>query len=126
MGGGADNELIYVNSLKMKLSVLFGVLQMFVGVCLKWSNAFHEKSLTDFICTFHGVKHGNLRIVCWLHVQRLFLCQLESVRLWFQGGASRNRAFHSPVRCHWHRLPSRCRRREGPIYFRFGPSLGRC
>merc|ERR1712032_537834 len=34
---------------KMKLSVLFGVLQMFVGVCLKWSNAFHEKNLTDFI-----------------------------------------------------------------------------
>jgi len=47
--GGADNELIYVNSMKMKLSVLFGVLQMFVGVCLKWSNAFHEKNLTDFI-----------------------------------------------------------------------------
>merc|ERR1712190_156320 len=47
--GGADNELIYVNSLKMKLSVLFGVLQMFVGVCLKWSNAFHEKNKIDFI-----------------------------------------------------------------------------
>merc|ERR1711870_38891 len=47
--GGADNELIYVNSLKMKLSVLFGVLQMFVGACLKCSNAFHEKNLTDFI-----------------------------------------------------------------------------
>eukprot|EP00420_Gonyaulax_spinifera_P031252 CAMPEP_0197872666 /NCGR_PEP_ID=MMETSP1439-20131203/2691_1 /TAXON_ID=66791 /ORGANISM="Gonyaulax spinifera, Strain CCMP409" /LENGTH=806 /DNA_ID=CAMNT_0043491671 /DNA_START=100 /DNA_END=2520 /DNA_ORIENTATION=+ len=47
---GAGNELLYVNSLKMKLSVLFGVLQMTVGVFLRWGNALHEKSLVDFIC----------------------------------------------------------------------------
>jgi V-type H+-transporting ATPase subunit a len=46
---GASNELLFVNSLKMKLSVLFGVLQMIVGVLLRWSNAFYEKNLTDFI-----------------------------------------------------------------------------
>jgi len=46
---GAANELLFVNSLKMKLSVLFGVLQMIVGVFLRWSNAFHERNLTDFI-----------------------------------------------------------------------------
>ncbi|CAE8611648.1 unnamed protein product [Polarella glacialis] len=46
---GSSNELLYVNSMKMKLSVLFGVLQMIVGVFLKWSNAFHSRNLTDFI-----------------------------------------------------------------------------
>lgn len=46
---GASNELLYVNSLKMKISVLFGVLQMIVGVLLRWSNAYHEKNLTDFL-----------------------------------------------------------------------------
>merc|ERR1712241_198210 len=46
---GASNELLYVNSLKMKLSVLFGVLQMIVGVLLKWSNALKENNITDFI-----------------------------------------------------------------------------
>mmetsp|Transcript_66010 Transcript_66010/g.148341 ORF Transcript_66010/g.148341 Transcript_66010/m.148341 type:complete len:811 (+) Transcript_66010:104-2536(+) len=45
----SSNELLFVNSLKMKLSVLFGVLQMVVGVLLRWSNAFYEKSLVDFI-----------------------------------------------------------------------------
>jgi V-type H+-transporting ATPase subunit a len=45
---GATNELLYVNSLKMKLSVLFGVLQMTVGVFLKWSNAIYERNFTDF------------------------------------------------------------------------------
>ncbi|CAE7666259.1 VHA-a3 [Symbiodinium sp. CCMP2592] len=47
---GASNELLYVNSLKMKLSVLFGVLQMTVGLILRWSNAFYEKNMTDFLC----------------------------------------------------------------------------
>jgi V-type H+-transporting ATPase subunit a len=47
---GADNELLFVNSMKMKLSVLVGVCQMFLGVCLRFSNAIHFKSFTDFFC----------------------------------------------------------------------------
>eukprot|EP00392_Amoebophrya_sp_AT5.2_P002221 g2226.t1 len=47
---GAQNELLFMNSLKMKMAVLFGVAQMLVGVCLKWSNAFYEKSVVDFVC----------------------------------------------------------------------------
>jgi V-type H+-transporting ATPase subunit a len=46
---GASNELLFVNSMKMKLSVLFGVLQMFVGVLLRWSNAFYRKNMVDFV-----------------------------------------------------------------------------
>jgi V-type H+-transporting ATPase subunit a len=46
---GASNELLFVNSMKMKLSVLFGVLQMTVGVLLKWSNAFYERNMVDFV-----------------------------------------------------------------------------
>lgn len=46
----ASNELLFVNSLKMKLSVLFGVLQMVVGVLLRWSNAFYEGNMVDFFC----------------------------------------------------------------------------
>merc|ERR1719487_42270 len=45
---GASNELLFVNSLKMKLSVLFGVAQMILGVFLRWSNAFFEKNMVDF------------------------------------------------------------------------------
>merc|ERR1719379_364906 len=40
----AQNELLYVNSLKMKLSVLFGVLQMLVGVLLRWGNAIFQRN----------------------------------------------------------------------------------
>lgn len=47
---GASNELLFVNSLKMKLSVLFGVLQMIVGVILRWSNAIHFRSTIDLVC----------------------------------------------------------------------------
>lgn len=46
---GASNELIFVNSLKMKISVLFGVFQMTVGVFLRFGNAIHERNWTDFI-----------------------------------------------------------------------------
>jgi V-type H+-transporting ATPase subunit a len=47
---GADNELLFVNSMKMKLSVLIGVCQMFLGVCLRFTNAVKFKSFTDFVC----------------------------------------------------------------------------
>ena len=34
----------------MKLSVLFGVLQMTLGVFIRWSNAFHSSNGVDFMC----------------------------------------------------------------------------
>ena len=35
----AHNELTYMNSLKMKISVILGVMQMSLGVCMKAFNA---------------------------------------------------------------------------------------
>lgn len=46
---GASNELLFVNSMKMKLSVLFGVVQMLVGVGLKFANSVFFKNKTDFV-----------------------------------------------------------------------------
>jgi len=46
---GASNELLFLNSMKMKLSVCFGVLQMIVGVLLRWGNAFYDKNTIDFV-----------------------------------------------------------------------------
>ncbi|KAF4691794.1 H(+)-transporting V0 sector ATPase subunit a [Perkinsus olseni] len=45
---GATNELVYVNSMKMKTSVLFGVVQMLLGIFLKFSNAIYDRSAVDF------------------------------------------------------------------------------
>jgi len=47
---GATNELMFMNSLKMKLSVLFGVIQMTLGVFLRFGNALYFKSKIDFFC----------------------------------------------------------------------------
>eukprot|EP00928_Gymnodinium_smaydae_P035398 TRINITY_DN2491_c0_g1_i1.p1 TRINITY_DN2491_c0_g1~~TRINITY_DN2491_c0_g1_i1.p1 ORF type:complete len:829 (+),score=209.94 TRINITY_DN2491_c0_g1_i1:162-2648(+) len=47
---GAQNELIYMNSMKMKLSVILGVAQMIVGLLLRFSNALYEKNMIDFWC----------------------------------------------------------------------------
>merc|ERR1712228_896838 len=71
--GGADNELIYVNSLKMKLSVLFGVLQMFVGVCLRWSNALiEERNMVDFFCECIPMMVFLLCFFAWMDVMILY------------------------------------------------------
>eukprot|EP00403_Amphidinium_massartii_P048627 CAMPEP_0178465122 /NCGR_PEP_ID=MMETSP0689_2-20121128/51194_1 /TAXON_ID=160604 /ORGANISM="Amphidinium massartii, Strain CS-259" /LENGTH=826 /DNA_ID=CAMNT_0020092043 /DNA_START=135 /DNA_END=2616 /DNA_ORIENTATION=+ len=47
---GATNELIYVNSMKMKVSVVVGVSQMLLGLFLRCMNTYHEKSAMDFMC----------------------------------------------------------------------------
>ena len=43
-----SNELAYLNSLKMKISVILGVLQMGMGVFMKALNAIYRKNSLDF------------------------------------------------------------------------------
>lgn len=69
---GASNELLYVNSLKMKLSVLFGVLQMIVGLLLRWSNALYERNLTDFIFECIPMMVFMLCFFGWMDVMILY------------------------------------------------------
>eukprot|EP00916_Digyalum_oweni_P004487 GHVL01007949.1.p1 GENE.GHVL01007949.1~~GHVL01007949.1.p1 ORF type:complete len:806 (-),score=110.82 GHVL01007949.1:812-3229(-) len=45
--------LIFVNSFKMKFSVLVGVAQMILGIFLKCTNALHYRNFTDFF--FEGI-----------------------------------------------------------------------
>jgi len=46
------NELLFFNSMKMKMSVILGIFQMTFGICLKGINAFYFKSRLDFFCEF--------------------------------------------------------------------------
>ena len=39
--GMTENRLTFVNNIKMKLSVIFGILHMSIGICLKGMNAVH-------------------------------------------------------------------------------------
>jgi V-type H+-transporting ATPase subunit a len=48
----SKNELIFFNSFKMKISVIFGVIQMIAGNFFKGANAIHFRSKTDFFFEF--------------------------------------------------------------------------
>ena len=48
----SENELLFYNSMKMKMSVILGIIQMIFGVCLRGINALHFKSMLDFTCEF--------------------------------------------------------------------------
>lgn len=48
----STNELLFFNSFKMKLSVVFGILQMFMGTCLKGLNAIYFNERLDFLYEF--------------------------------------------------------------------------
>lgn len=65
----SSNELLFFNSFKMKLSVIFGISQMFLGTCLKGLNAvyFHEK--LDLYFEFIPM----LVFTCSLFVYMIFL-----------------------------------------------------
>ena len=47
-----SNELTFLNSLKMKISVILGVLQMSLGVLMKGLNAIYFRNYLDFIFEF--------------------------------------------------------------------------
>ena len=48
----SNNELTFVNSLKMKFSVIIGVFQMTMGIVLKGLNAIYEKNFVECFCVF--------------------------------------------------------------------------
>jgi len=48
----SSNELLFFNSFKMKLSVIFGIIQMFSGTCLKGINALYFRERLDFLFEF--------------------------------------------------------------------------
>jgi len=48
----SKNHLQFMNSLKMKVAVILGVLQMTLGVCLKACNAIHRRDKLEFIHEF--------------------------------------------------------------------------
>ena len=48
----SDNELTFINNLKMKISVIFGVAQMSLGITMKAFNAVHFRRPIDFIFEF--------------------------------------------------------------------------
>jgi V-type H+-transporting ATPase subunit a len=49
---GASNELLYYNSLKMKMAVILGVTQMCAGIVMKCLNAIHFRQELDLIFEF--------------------------------------------------------------------------
>mmetsp|Transcript_20061 Transcript_20061/g.17153 ORF Transcript_20061/g.17153 Transcript_20061/m.17153 type:complete len:172 (+) Transcript_20061:1363-1878(+) len=49
---GMENELAFMNSLKMKLAIILGVIHMTFGILLKGVNAIHFKSCIDFVFEF--------------------------------------------------------------------------
>jgi V-type H+-transporting ATPase subunit a len=48
----STNELLFMNSMKMKMSVILGIFQMIFGIILKGVNAYYFKSYLDLICEF--------------------------------------------------------------------------
>lgn len=48
----ADNKIIFLNSFKMKLSIIFGVLHMVFGVCMSVVNFTHFKRYASIFLEF--------------------------------------------------------------------------
>jgi V-type H+-transporting ATPase subunit a len=48
----SDNELTFINNMKMKMSVIFGVAQMSLGIFMKAFNKIHFRLPIDFIFEF--------------------------------------------------------------------------
>lgn len=67
------NELAFLNSLKMKISVILGVMQMSLGICMKALNASYFKNKLDFF--FEFVPQIILMIVLFGYMDLLIICK---------------------------------------------------
>lgn len=50
--GVASNDLMFLNSFKMKMSIILGILQMSLGIFLKGANAISFRKPLDFFFEF--------------------------------------------------------------------------
>lgn len=48
----SGNELLFFNSMKMKMSVVLGITQMTLGIVLRGTNSLFFNNMTDFWCEF--------------------------------------------------------------------------
>ena len=48
----SKNSLPFINSLKMKISIIIGVLQMLFAIILKGLNSIHNRNKIDFFFEF--------------------------------------------------------------------------
>ena len=71
---GSRSELPFLNSLKMKLSILLGVVQMNVGIILSYFNARFFNSSIDIRCV-------SLPFICFSFSPLLFLLKLKLGRI---------------------------------------------
>lgn len=62
-----------MNSLKMKLSVILGVLQMALGVCMKAANSIYFKNKMDFF--FEFVPQIILLLVLFGYMDLMIICK---------------------------------------------------
>ena len=49
---GSDYNLVFFNSFKMKVSVIFGVIQMICGTLFRGSNTIQQRNIVDFFFEF--------------------------------------------------------------------------
>lgn len=69
----AHNELTYMNSLKMKISVILGVMQMALGVSMKAFNAAYFQNKLDLLCEF--VPQIILLMVLFGYMDLMIICK---------------------------------------------------
>lgn len=79
----SSNELTFVNSMKMKISVIFGVAQMSLGILMKAFNAVHFGRPIDFIFEFIP----QLTLLTCLFGWMDFLIIAKWVQFWPNGAA---------------------------------------
>lgn len=58
----SGNELLFYNSMKMKMSVILGIFQMTWGIILRGVNAYYFKSTLDLVCEFIPMMLFNLSL----------------------------------------------------------------
>lgn len=69
----AQNQLVFMNSLKMKLAIIFGVTHMLIGIFLKSMNAIHNNEFLEYLFEFWPQM---IMMSCWFgYMSILIICK---------------------------------------------------
>ena len=121
----AKNELLFFNSMKMKMSIVLGIIQMTMGIVLKGVNALYFNSMVDFFCEFVPMLLFDVGFFGYM-VVLIFIKWNINWEARMQKGSCNYDIDHNPQACHLSADQLECYTHDGDVCTKDTETVDKC